>query len=291
LATPRARLGVETLEVRDCPAYASLYNGVLTVQGTEGNDKILISRSGDQIAAAGQWFAVGSIGLLVVSAGSGNDAIRDDSGLSAVIYAGAGNDRIIGGRGHDTIYGSQGDDTIFGKRGRDLIWGGSGTDRIDGGLGENSIDWGSAYLAEGNTTLETEIVKLVNAYRRANGVAPLTVNAQLNAAADLHSRDMIAIGDLYGPWTAMQHQLFGTARPHISDRLDAVGYDEWTRALRYSENIAYGFTTAADVVGVWMASAPHRANILSPAYTETGVSVRTDAAGRHYFTQDFGFLA
>jgi uncharacterized protein YkwD len=282
---------VETLEGRDCPATASLYNGVLTVQGTEGSDHILVSRSGDQIGAAGQWFAAGSVGRLVISAGSGNDTIRDESGLSAVIYGGVGNDRILAGRGHDIIYGSQGDDTIFGDRGSDLVWGGSGNDSIDGGAGVNSINWGSAHRAEGNTALESEIVRLVNAYRVANGVAPLRVSAQLNAAADLHSQDMRTIGGRYGAWNAMQHQLYGTTRPLISDRLDAVGYDEWTRVLRYSENIAYGYTTAADVVAVWMGSAPHRANILNAAYTETGVSARPDAVGRYYFTQDFGFRA
>lgn len=37
------------------------------------------------------------------------------------------------------------------------------------------------------------------------------------------------------------------------------------------EVIAYGYTTAADVVAAWMNSPPHRSIILDPALTEVGV--------------------
>ena len=65
MTTARARLGVEVLERRDCPTTASLYNGVLTVQGTDGDDDIQVVRSGDWIGAAGQWFDARSVSRLV----------------------------------------------------------------------------------------------------------------------------------------------------------------------------------------------------------------------------------
>lgn len=37
------------------------------------------------------------------------------------------------------------------------------------------------------------------------------------------------------------------------------------------EVIAYGYTTAADVVAAWMNSPPHRSIILDPSLTEVGV--------------------
>ena len=39
----------------------------------------------------------------------------------------------------------------------------------------------------------------------------------------------------------------------------------------------------------WMNSPEHRANILNPTYTEIGVAIAMDAAGRLFFTQEFGF--
>jgi uncharacterized protein YkwD len=292
LPPPRARLGVEALERRDCPvASATLYNGVLTVQGSEGDDHIFIGRSGDWISAAGQWFAASSVAQLVVTAGGGDDRVRDASGLSAVIYGGAGDDTILGGRGHDTIYGGQGEDRILGGRGWDTVWGGSGNDTIDGGPGRDTISYGSAYQTRDNSPIEEEIIRLVNNFRKVNSVPPLAVSGRLNAAADLHSRDMIAIGQSFGPLAAMQHLLHGTTRPHITDRLDAVGYDDWGRAFRYGENIAFGFTRAVDVFSAWINSPPHRQSILNKAFTQTGVSVRQDAWGNRYFTQDFGLLA
>ena len=290
MTSSQPRLGVEALEARDCPAYASLYNSVLTVQGTNGTDYIHAVRSGDWIGVAGQWFEAAAVRRLVITASGGDDWIRDDTGLSAVIYGGVGNDIIVGGRGHDMIYGGQGDDTIFGNRGSDLLWGGSGNDVVMGGPGANYIDEGSPDVSEGNSALETEIITRVNAYRTANGLPPLAVSGRLNAAARLHSQDMVAISNRYGAWAGMQHQLLGTPRPEISDRLDAVGYDTWTRDFRYGENIAYGYTTAEAVVAAWIASPSHRENILSTVFTETGVGIRVDAAGRQFFTQDFGYL-
>ena len=37
------------------------------------------------------------------------------------------------------------------------------------------------------------------------------------------------------------------------------------------ENIAMGYTTAADVVEAWMASPSHRDNLLSERYTTMGI--------------------
>jgi uncharacterized protein YkwD len=65
-----------------------------------------------------------------------------------------------------------------------------------------------------------------------------------------------------------------------------VGYTGWS-AL--GENIAGGYPTADAVVAGWMASPGHRANILSPRFTEMGVG-RVTAAGTYgtYWAQEFG---
>jgi len=292
LQTPHTRLGVETLEVRDCPATAAnLFNGVMTVVGSDGADNITVVRSGDWIGVDNQWFATANVGRLVITAGGGDDTIRDETGLGAIIYGGSGNDTIYGGRGADIIYGGQGDDVIYGDRGPDTIYGGAGNNTINGGAGNNAIQYGSPALQSGNSGIEAQIIQLVNNYRASNGLPPLTVNTQLNTAADLHSADMAGISNAYGPWRGMQHTLFGTTRPLITDRLDSVGYDDWSRSFAYGENIAFGYNNAQDVVTGWINSPEHRANILNASYTDTGVSVRSDAAGRLFFTQDFGHLS
>ncbi|HSQ58383.1 MAG TPA: CAP domain-containing protein [Gemmata sp.] len=290
MSTLLARLRVESLEFRECPTTASLYNSVLTVQGTDGTDHIRVLRNGDWVGAAGEWFPVTAIKQLVITAGGGDDTIRDDSTLSAVIFGGAGNDRIHGGRGHDIVFGGAGNDVLFGDRGADILYGGGGSDQIDGGPGFDTVYFGSPDRTVANSPIETEIIDMVNAYRDSYGIKPLSASPELNAAAALHSADMIAVARNFGPLAAIQHTLYGTARPQITDRLDAVGYDTWTRSIRYGENLALGYATAKEVVDAWMSSPEHRANILDPGFTETGVAVRRDSLGQLYITQDFGRL-
>ena len=62
----------------------------------------------------------------------------------------------------------------------------------------------------------------------------------------------VAVFAVSGALAAMQHQLVGTTRPAISDRLDAVGYDNWRRIFRYGENIALGYATAETAVAAWV---------------------------------------
>lgn len=88
----------------------------------------------------------------VIYAGAGNDTVvghdRND-----IIYTGDGNDSVFGGDGRDTISGENGDDTLVGGTSetdiRDDIYGGDGNDSIDGGYGNDQLR-GDA----GNDTIE-----------------------------------------------------------------------------------------------------------------------------------------
>lgn len=53
------------------------------------------------------------------------------------------------------------------------------------------------------------------------------------------------------------------------------------------ENIAYGQTSAQEVMNVWMNSSGHRANILSGNYTSIAVAHYRSAAGVDYWVQLF----
>ena len=74
--------------------------------------------------------------------------------------------------------------------------------------------------------------------------------------------------------------------PALRDRLANVGYSDWERI---GENIAAGDPTPESVVGGWMSSPGHRANMLKPEYQEIGVGVlKGDGRYRIYWVQVFG---
>ncbi|MCE9562455.1 MAG: hypothetical protein K8U57_10420 [Planctomycetes bacterium] len=281
-------LGVNLLEGRDCPSTVNIVNGTLTVTGTDGNDTITLRHTATTIIVDGTSYSNAGINRIVVSAGEGDDVIRDGSGYGAFLYGGDGDDTIYGNGGNDKLYGSSGDDKLYGGADNDIIWGGGGTDIVDGGAGVNTVNEGSPVRVQANSSIETQIIQLVNVERAKVGLPALTVSNALNYAARLHTQDMAALSPVLGGAEAMQHTLYGTARPEIPNRLDLAGYDTWTSSFSYGENIAYGFTSAATVMTGWMNSPGHRANILNANFSEIGVSVVADATGGLYFTQDFG---
>ncbi|MEW2133917.1 CAP domain-containing protein [Streptomyces sp. NPDC005435] len=117
-----------------------------------------------------------------------------------------------------------------------------------------------------------QIVQLVNAERAKVGCSPLTVNAELNKAAQAHSDDMAAHQN-------MSHT--GSDGSDPGTRITAAGY-QWSA---YGENVAYGYATPAEVMAGWMASPGHRENILNCSYKEIGVGLAQPGS---YWTQDFG---
>lgn len=112
------------------------------------------------------------------------------------------------------------------------------------------------------TITSSRVVQLTNQERVKAGLAPLTINSALTAAAQDKGNDML------------EHDYFA----HISPSgvtpwfwIQKHGYDYSVAG----ENLAIDFTNVEDVVAAWMASPSHRENILRPDYTETGVAVVT----------------
>src|SRR5262249_15999402 len=159
---------------------------------------------------------------------------------------------------------------------------GPGNDTFTGAPGRDSVNRGTPNLTAVMSALEAQIVALTNQQRAAAGLAPLAAEGHLTWAAQQHSTDMASLSAVLGLDGAMQHTLAGAPQPTLTSRADFAGYDY--SAL--GENIAYGFTGAADVMQAWMNSAGHRANILSPLFSQVGVGVRANAQGVLYFTHD-----
>ncbi|OKK15990.1 hypothetical protein AMK16_24910 [Streptomyces sp. CB00455] len=122
------------------------------------------------------------------------------------------------------------------------------------------------------TGAQAEVLALVNQERAAVGCPALTVNAKLTKAAQDHSADMAAHGN-------MSH--VGSDGSDPGGRITRAGY-AWRT---YGENVAYGYSTAAKVMEGWMNSPGHKRNILDCSYKEIGIGL---AEPGHYWTQDFG---
>jgi uncharacterized protein YkwD len=119
--------------------------------------------------------------------------------------------------------------------------------------------------ADRQTALDTNLVRQINAVRRAHGLRPLTVSPRLAAAAAQHTLEMGKDGyfdhasyDATPFWKRIRHWY-----PSSGSRRWVVG-----------ENLVYGSPglTAADAVSTWMGSAPHRANLLGRDWREIGIS-------------------
>lgn len=122
-----------------------------------------------------------------------------------------------------------------------------------------------------------EVVRLVNVERAAVGCAPLSINADLVEAAQLHSVDM-------AEHNFMSHT--GSDGSNFSQRARAAGYTGFPGG----ENVAAGYPTPAAVMRGWMESDGHRKNILNCNFRNIGVGYASNPNSTyiHYWTQVFG---
>ena len=127
--------------------------GMLTIDGTPGNDRITVESLTDRLRItvnASSWdLPRKPVKRIQVHGGAGNDVIEIGPGLpSSTLYGDGGNDTINGGDGNDRLWGGPGDDRIDGRLGRDLIYGEDGADVLFGGDRPDTI-----YGGAGNDTI------------------------------------------------------------------------------------------------------------------------------------------
>jgi Ca2+-binding RTX toxin-like protein len=120
----------------------------VTANATNGDDIALISSSGSTVSVVGLSAQVtvdhAEAGDKLVINGLAGDDVFDASGLepgkiSLQLFAGAGDDIVIGSAGNDAIDGGAGDDVLLGGAGNDTIAGGAGDDLILGDSGNNTF--------------------------------------------------------------------------------------------------------------------------------------------------------
>lgn len=111
----------------------------------------------------------------------------------------------------------------------------------------------------------------LNALRQASSAGPVQLNAQLNAAAATHSRDMSVQNR---PWH------FGSDGSSPIDRLRRVGY---TGALT-GETISETYETELETLGAWMSKPDTRAVLLDENATEMGIAWFQEGNGKIWWT-------
>jgi len=128
------------------------------------------------------------------------------------------------------------------------------------GLLVNSL-WSSGAVLGSTTNLSPAyLLEKTNENRASASKAALSLDSQLNAAAQSKAEDMVNKDywahdspDGKTPWTF----------------ITASGYPYKTAG----ENLAYGFKDASGVISGWMNSTEHRDNILNPDYKDVGFGI------------------
>jgi uncharacterized protein YkwD len=116
---------------------------------------------------------------------------------------------------------------------------------------------------------------LLNAQRRAHGLRPLHPNRSLRRSAKRYARALVA------------NRFFSHVAPNgqtLQGRVSRSGYLSGARGWAFGENLAWGggrLATPASIVGAWMTSRGHRANILSARWRHIGIGIAPGAPVAH----------
>ncbi|MHA6347329.1 divisome-associated lipoprotein DalA [Roseivivax sp. CAU 1761] len=133
------------------------------------------------------------------------------------------------------------------------------------------IPGGYRLTAMDESRVQYRMLDAVNALRADAGRPPLELNAQLNAAAATHSRDMSVQNR---PWH------FGSDGSSPVDRVRRVGY----RGQLLGENISETYETELQTLTAWMQDSTTRETIMNPAARDMGFSWYQEDNGKIWWT-------
>lgn len=119
------------------------------------------------------------------------------------------------------------------------------------------------------------ILDSVNALRAAGGHPAVAYNAQLNAAAETHSRDMARQNR---PWH------FGSDGSSPIDRVQRTGYT----GTMLGENISETYETELETLSAWMEQPDTRAVILAADARDIGFAWFQESNGKIWWTLIMG---
>ena len=131
-------------------------------------------------------------------------------------------------------------------------------------------------IRAGDTSaIQFRMLDSVNALRSAAGASAIDLNAQLNAAAATHARDMSVQNR---PWH------FGSDGSSPIERVQRAGYF----GPLLGENISETYETEIETLGAWMEREDTRRVILDPAATNMGFAWFQESNGKIWWTMVVG---
>ena len=130
-----------------------------------------------------------------------------------------------------------------------------------------------------NDEIAARIFEAVNKQRAANGLLPLEMSPVLARSAQSHSEKM-----LNGNFLSTR----GADEPSVITRITSQGMS----TVKLGEDVVrlntWPTRVADETVTIWMGAASDRKNILSPAFTKTGIGIaRAGTGADYYISQDF----
>jgi len=116
---------------------------------------------------------------------------------------------------------------------------------------------------------------LVNAVRAQAGVPPLTLSAELTAAAETHARDMAV---------QLRAWNFGSDRSAPQTRAERAGFV----GLVTGEDVAETFLDNVGIFQVWIADPRSRQAMINPRATHMGLGWYQEDNGKLWWVMDIG---
>ena len=137
---------------------------------------------------------------------------------------------------------------------------------------------GGSTLADDAGEIQFKALDSVNTLRGAKGLQPVQLNAQLNAAAATHSRDMAVQNR---PWH------FGSDGSSPIDRVRRVGYS----GKMLGELISETYQSELETLSDWMEDPETRVVIMDPQATDMGFAFFQEPSGKIWWTMITGSSA
>lgn len=116
---------------------------------------------------------------------------------------------------------------------------------------------------------EAQILKGINAERKAAGLSELRHDPDMDNGADIRAAEIV--------------KKWSHTRPD--------GSEYWTadKDNIYGENLSKDFTSVNDIVDSWMDSPSHRDNVLFKDFKTCAISTIKTTDGRYYVAVEFGY--
>lgn len=150
---------------------------------------------------------------------------------------------------------------------------------------ETPVEYTDIELASVADPRVSEIIGLVNAERAKVGLEPLVESGRLDKAAQAKTDDEVA------------KQYFSHESPDGNGNYTVLIADAGYPYSYAGENLAVKYDNFEQAVEAWINSPTHRANILKPAYKETGIGISigdytyTDEDGKTHTVHDVTYIA